>query len=698
MKCNKTNRLQRWLSLAGCGLMAAAIAGCAEEIAETFGTDRTSIEVAVAFDNSRDDSVGAVTRAADNLNNNTNGFGQLYASSAPGSSSKVKVMIDNGSYSYSAYTYRVTAAKAITAESTAPYFPGGVNTVNVYGWYPYTSGTDFSIQTNQSTNGYYCISDLMLAQPTTCMRGYVSSTWTVTPASLSFKHVMSKILITVNTGAGVTVNSITLGNGNIYPTVPISTTTSGSKVTAVSAGTAKGTKTSVTVFSGSLAANSTGTYAAVIPAQSISGTFITVNATPSGQSAGNIVYTLGSAKTFAQDTTYPVTLDISANQVGQTIDISDWASTTGECTIGGGGDAPTLSPTSLTLTYGGSNGTITPTLTGASTFSGVSSNTGIATVSGTSTLTVVPVAPGTCTINVFPTNKTGAFSSATCEVTVNKAAQSVSLSESSVSIYGLNHTKTFTVTRSGNGTITAASSNTSIATTSVNQSTGVVTVTGKAAGSATITVTVAEGTNHLAYTASDKNVSVSVVEWDRNGAALSTATSDDIGVAVTTDGKLYYNKTTADAAGKTIVGVLAYSGSTGHGYIVALKNSAKANRSTINGYTAYSGSIASASGSKLVPSGSYNGLSSYTTLGSTAVSNWVVLTKDQYTNMWNQFGGATNGTYNSTSNGYITDAGGTALSDFFYSCTPYGSGCWGYYRNGWGSNVDAFGVRPVLAF
>ena len=55
---------------------------------------------------------------------------------------------------------------------------------------------------------------------------------------------------------------------------------------------------------------------------------------------------------------------------------------------------------------------------------------------------------------------------------------------------------TISVTRAGNGAVSASSSNTNVATVSVSGTT--VTVTAKAKGTATITVKVAEGTNHTA--------------------------------------------------------------------------------------------------------------------------------------------------------------------------------------------------------
>ena len=89
---------------------------------------------------------------------------------------------------------------------------------------------------------------------------------------------------------------------------------------------------------------------------------------------------------------------------------------------------------------------------------------------------------------------------------IAKAAGSLTLDKSSISLTAAKTTDTITVTRAGNGAITATSSAPTVA--SVSVSGGVVTVTAKTKGSATITVSVAAGTNHTAP--SNKTCSVSV--------------------------------------------------------------------------------------------------------------------------------------------------------------------------------------------
>ena len=89
---------------------------------------------------------------------------------------------------------------------------------------------------------------------------------------------------------------------------------------------------------------------------------------------------------------------------------------------------------------------------------------------------------------------------------IGKAAGSLSISPTSMTLDTTTKSKTIEVTRSGDGTISAVSSNTAAATVSVSGNT--VTVTGKANGSATITISVAEGTNHT--TPENKTCAVTV--------------------------------------------------------------------------------------------------------------------------------------------------------------------------------------------
>ena len=109
---------------------------------------------------------------------------------------------------------------------------------------------------------------------------------------------------------------------------------------------------------------------------------------------------------------------------------------------------------------------------------------------------------------------------------IGKAAGSLSLNKTSITLNKSTSATTITVTRAGDGAITATSSSTSVATVSVSGNT--VTVTGKAYGSATITVKVAEGTNHTAPANKTCTVQVNLFNatLNSNSWAAITAASD----------------------------------------------------------------------------------------------------------------------------------------------------------------------------
>jgi hypothetical protein len=129
----------------------------------------------------------------------------------------------------------------------------------------------------------------------------------------------------------------------------------------------------------------------------------------------------------------------------------------------------------------------------------------------------------------------GSTSAKTATWTIGKAAGSIALDPTSLTLDVSSLSKTVTVTRPGDGTVSATSSNTSIATVSVSGTT--ITVTGKAKGSATITVSVAADSNYTAP--SNKTFSVTV--------ELPTETLNDnswatIGkVSVAGEGDLYWD-------------------------------------------------------------------------------------------------------------------------------------------------------------
>ena len=143
---------------------------------------------------------------------------------------------------------------------------------------------------------------------------------------------------------------------------------------------------------------------------------------------------------------------------------------------------------------------------------------------------------GEYSANVTPTPNyqwsDGTTTAKTVKWNINKAPGSLSLSLSAVTLNRTNLSKTVTATRVGDGVISVTSSNTAVATASINAD-GIITINhvNQASGTATITVKVAAGTNHAAP--ANKTITVTAqfttiygVEWDwtSNGPTKGTRT------------------------------------------------------------------------------------------------------------------------------------------------------------------------------
>lgn len=194
-------------------------------------------------------------------------------------------------------------------------------------------------------------------------------------------------------------------------------------------------------------------------------TKMTLSGVTSGTNAGsyNAVFTLVEDYAWADNTAAPKTV----------------AWTIGRATVA-------VPNQSGTLTYSGGN--LSPTWTGYDSTKMTIGGTTTGINAGTYNATFTPLGNYKWTDNSTNTKTVG--------WTIGKAAGSVTLSVSSLTLTQSSPTGTITVTRAGDGIISAVSSNTAIATVSVSGN--VVTVTGVATGNTTVTVNVATGTNHTA--------------------------------------------------------------------------------------------------------------------------------------------------------------------------------------------------------
>ena len=126
----------------------------------------------------------------------------------------------------------------------------------------------------------------------------------------------------------------------------------------------------------------------------------------------------------------------------------------------------------------------------------------------------------------------GTTTAKTVAWSIAKAAGSLTISPTSITLNMNNPTGTITVTRAGDGVISATSNNTNVATVSVSGNKITVNNVNQSNGSATITVKVAAGTNYTApsnktcsVTASFISKTLSDNEWDAISSVSSTGSS-----------------------------------------------------------------------------------------------------------------------------------------------------------------------------
>ena len=725
-------------------LVAVAMAGCAEDLAQAFQS-KTKVEITPTFVPME----GTKTRAADGLDVSGTGFSCLYAASATTTTSPnslARVKIDDGSSNYTAYSYQVTGSAALSVVGDAPTFPAAVDAVNVYGWYPQTAANSFTIQTDQSTTTGYCLSDLMLANKVQCTRDASS----VTPAALAFRHVMSKVKIVLTIGTGVTVSEVKLKN--VKPTVAIDETT----VTALSVGSASGDAGDVTLLSGgSLTSSSTAaqrTLCGVFPAQTISSSFITVKGSFGGAES-TITYSFeAGSKTFVSAKEYTVNISVNSTQTGSpTVSLADWTGAEGTVNIGGGGgggDAPTLSPTSLTLTFGDAASSVTASTVGTA-WTALSANTSVATVSGTGPISVTPAGVGSTTVYVWPTaGVSSGFSTASLPVTVNalELQQTSSGSNGYVTIAAIAdqiYTGSAiepkpTVTVKVNGGTNTLVENTDFTYSYANN-------TAAGTNTATVTIVPKSGANYVNAEGDAITANFSITTC--SGSALSSAT---VGQIICSHGKAHAATTGALSCGGTKVAIVAYKGSagtadksTGSGSYVGLAIAMADVSGTHAWYTANEGTCitngqSSTVGTAIGTTGDFGkGIDNTNRLATAAcgsghvhaaaqaaknyestvahpsgTSQWFLPTMYQWNLMVKAMTGKSTDLTTSTNNDYkadgfntkITAAGGTGVQANGYwssvECTT-SNGWYMRFSNGDAlspNKANTYYVRPVLAF
>jgi len=313
---------------------AAALCGCsADGDGVAAVADATPVEVTASVEGG---ARRALSRAGADVQSTA-----FALTTTQNAGSKLCVMIDgnNGNYVAKSYDITNTSTNAIelSGGQTAALFPAGVNTVNVYGWFPHNGGSKtFSVNEDQTSDANYALSDALFAVSNTCTRTANAGSWNVTPAALVFKHVMSKLSLTVTPGSGVKIKSVVLKN--LYKTTTLSEDKSGNTVTGFRTGS-NAAQGNITLYDNADGSSSAVTCAGVFPAQSVASTadFIVVTASYGGEDA-TVTYKVNADKTFVKGESYTGAMTVNggeAVQVNGTVTINDWTPAS---------ENPTLSP------------------------------------------------------------------------------------------------------------------------------------------------------------------------------------------------------------------------------------------------------------------------------------------------------------------------------------------------------------------
>lgn len=224
-----------------------------------------------------------------------------------------------------AYTADGNGAMAAPANNQ-PYFPTSGNGVNIYAYYPAGTGAvrtatevAFSVQTDQSTDANYKASDLMYGVPA---QNPVNRTSSAT--ALTFKHLLSKVTIKLQQGAGSpTLTDAVVTLKDVKPSTTLNASTG-----AIS--DASGEAGNIIVK----AKNTTGLdNSAVVVPQTLGINFIEVALANGGVLTSKDLKDVGGnpisnvVLVAGYDYTYTITVNLTSLDV--TSAIAPWASTTG---------------------------------------------------------------------------------------------------------------------------------------------------------------------------------------------------------------------------------------------------------------------------------------------------------------------------------------------------------------------------------
>lgn len=207
------------------------------------------------------------------------------------------------------YTTGASGALTIAAQ---PYFPNTGNGVNIHAFYPSgavsafnDTAVDFTVKTDQGKDAGYKASDLMYGAP---QLNPVERTYNA--VELTFKHLLSKVTITLRPGNGLSsLDGAKVELLNVLPTVEFIPST-------CALGIAKGTATDITVMT---TTNTSLSGSAVIIPQTLSQGFVRVTLSDGKVLIGQLDGGTAPALTGGNEYKYDITVHLSTITITSTI-------------------------------------------------------------------------------------------------------------------------------------------------------------------------------------------------------------------------------------------------------------------------------------------------------------------------------------------------------------------------------------------
>lgn len=217
---------------------------------------------------------------------------------------------------YALTTYKADGSGGLTCQpdGSVQYFPPTGSSVNIYAFHPADAATSaeavtFAVKANQKETADYVASDLMWAS----LSG-ITKTSTEIQRKLQFTHKLSKLIVSLVKGAGVSDGDLATATvkledvifkGSFTPTTGVFT----------AAGDAEDNKSDIIITETA----ATDAHAAIIVPQSVAGKSLTI-----AMGGGTQSYTIPALTTFAAGKKYTYTVTVSKSGLSVTTEIADW--------------------------------------------------------------------------------------------------------------------------------------------------------------------------------------------------------------------------------------------------------------------------------------------------------------------------------------------------------------------------------------